>query len=248
MTDASASSPRCALVAGALGLVGASLLAHLQATGWRTVGLARGAAPAEATAPASHRHIQLDLSDASACRGTLAPLANAVTHVFFAARASDADAQRETAANLAMLANLLDALGGGESRLAHVCLVHGTKWYGSHLGPYPTPAAEDDPRCAAPVFYFAQHDEMRRRAQRGGWTWSTVRPHIVLGVGTRYPHNCVTLLAAYGTLCKATGRPFAFPGSPPRSMQSPSAPIATCWRAPWSGRRPTHEPPTRTTT
>ncbi len=214
MTDASASSPRCALVAGALGLVGASLLAHLQATGWRTVGLARGAAPAEATAPASHRHIQLDLSDASACRGTLAPLANAVTHVFFAARASDADAQRETAANLAMLANLLDALGGGESRLAHVCLVHGTKWYGSHLGPYPTPAAEDDPRCAAPVFYFAQHDEMRRRAQRGGWTWSTVRPHIVLGVGTRYPHNCVTLLAAYGTLCKATGRPFAFPGSP----------------------------------
>lgn len=119
---------------------------------------------------------------------------------------------QETRANLAMLANLLDALDGPDSALAHVCLVHGTKWYGSHLGPYPTPAREEDPRCIAPVFYYAQHDEMRRRQRGRRWTWSTVRPHIVLGLGTHYSHNCITMLGAYGALCRAMGVPFSFPG------------------------------------
>jgi nucleoside-diphosphate-sugar epimerase len=212
MSDRPASDGRCALVAGALGLVGSRLLASLQAAGWRTIGIARGAAPDDAEAGPAHRHLQLDLSDAAACRRLLAPLAGEVTHVFFAARASDPDPAQETRANLALLTNLLAALDGADSALAHVCLVHGTKWYGSHLGPYPTPAREDDPRCEAPVFYYAQHDEMQRRALGRRWRWSTVRPHIVMGVCTRYPHNCVTLLAAYGSLCKATGRPFAFPG------------------------------------
>jgi hypothetical protein len=170
-------------------------------------------APEAASAQTRHRHLQLNLSDADACREQLAPLASEVTHVFFAARASDPDPLEETRANLAMLTHLLDPLQGPRSALTHVCLVHGSKWYGSHLGPYPTPAREDDPRCIAPVFYYAQHDEMRRRAEGQRWTWSTVRPHIVLGESTLYPFNCVTMLAAYGTLCRAMNVPFSFPGS-----------------------------------
>ena len=209
-------APRCALVAGASGLVGAHVQLTLQKEGWQTVGLARSPATQPQGSDAGepfHRHVQLDLSDAHACRSVLTPLAKEVTHVFFAARASASTPAEETRANVAMLCNLLDALDGPDSALKHLCLVHGTKWYGSHLGPYPTPAREDDPRCIAPIFYYAQHDEMRRRAQGRRWTWSTVRPHIVLGVGTQYPHNCVTLLAAYGTLCRAMGVPLSFPGS-----------------------------------
>lgn len=205
----------CALVAGALGLVGAALLEELQGRGWRTIGVARGAASSAASAaqPDGHRHLQLDLADGAACRRLLGPLAAELTHVFFAARVSDADPERERQANLAMLTNLLDGLDAPRSALAHVCLVHGSKWYGSHLGPYETPAQEEDPRLPIGLFYYDQHDEMRRRAARRGWRWSTVRPHIVLGVGTRYPHNCVTLLGAYGSLCRAQGLPFVFPGS-----------------------------------
>ncbi|VTU30873.1 SDR family oxidoreductase [Variovorax sp. PBL-E5] len=212
MSDVLAAPRRCALVAGALGLVGSRLLAALHDGGWRTIGIARAADPQPGSAE-NHLHLPLDLSDPAACRRQLGPLAGEVTHVFFAARASDPDPDRETRANLAMLVNLLDGLDDPPGALSHVCLVHGTKWYGSHLGPYATPAQEDDPRCDAPVFYYAQHDEMRRRAQLRGWTWSTVRPHIVLGVGTQYPHNCVTLLGAYGSLCKAMDLPFYFPGS-----------------------------------
>ncbi|MDB5999888.1 MAG: dependent epimerase/dehydratase family protein, partial [Rhizobacter sp.] len=133
-------SQRCALVAGSLGLVGSRLLVALHDAGWTTMGIARGAAPEAASAQTRHRHLQLNLCDADACREQLAPLASEVTHVFFAARASDPDPLEETRANLAMLTHLLDPLQGPRSALTHVCLVHGSKWYGSHLGPYPTPA------------------------------------------------------------------------------------------------------------
>lgn len=218
MQDASQSdvgeAPRgCALVAGALGLVGAHLLAALREAGWRTVGIARGAQPMATMPVPGHRHLQLDLLDAASCRAQLTPLTAELTNVYFAARISDADPLKETHINLAMLVNLLDALDCPGSALSHLCLVHGTKWYGSHLGPYPTPAREDDPRCISPVFYYAQHDEMRRRQEGRSWTWSTVRPHIVLGMGTQYPYNCLTLLGTYGTLCRAMRVPFSFPGS-----------------------------------
>ena len=217
MTNNPAPQRRCALVAGALGLVGSRLLVTLHNAGWSTVGISRNAMGIHTEFDKQdkwHRHLQLDLSDAQDCQRQLAPLAGEITHVFFAARATDPDPAREINVNLNLLTNLLDALeGGAASAIKHLCLVHGTKWYGSHLGPYATPAREEDPRCDAGLFYYAQHDEMRRRSQHRGWSWSTVRPHIVLGVGTQYPHNCIGLLAAYGTLCKAMDLPFSFPGS-----------------------------------
>lgn len=202
---------RCALVAGDLGLVGSYLLDALDADGWDTTGVARGAAAARAGN--RHRHLRLDLGDAAACATTLASQADRITHVFFAARASDPDPDTESRINLAMLQNLLEPLDRSGSALAHVALVHGSKWYGSHLGPYPTPAREDDPRCMTPVYYYAQQDEIVRRQAGKTWTWSTVRPHIVLGVATGYPYNCVTMLGAYGSLCAELGVPLSFPGS-----------------------------------
>lgn len=216
VSQGTAARPRRALVVGSSGLVGMHLLAALKASGWQTVGVARSEAAVpdigEEPGP-SHRHLQLDLLDAAACRRALEPIADEITHVFFAARASYPDPVEESRANLAMLVHVLDALERSDAALSHVCLVHGTKWYGSHLGPYPTPAREDDPRCIAPVFYYAQHDEVERRQRGRRWSWSTVRPHIVLGAGARVAFNCVALIGAYGALCRATGTPLSFPGS-----------------------------------
>lgn len=198
-----------ALVTGALGLVGAHLCRELAAAGWRTVGVAR----TERAAPGEHRHLALDLRDGDACERHLGPLASEVSHVFFAARASEADAAREVETNLAMLCNTLQALDRPEGALRHVAVVHGTKWYGSHLGPYRTPAREGDPRCDSPVYYHAQQDLLASRQPGRAWSWSALRPHIVLGVAHGYPHNCIVELGAYGSLCAALGLPLAFPGT-----------------------------------
>jgi hypothetical protein len=42
------------------------------------------------------------------------------------------------APNRTMLVNLLDAIEPASPDLAHVNLMHGTKWYGNHLGPFKT--------------------------------------------------------------------------------------------------------------
>src|SRR5262249_39113205 len=71
--------------------------------------------------------------------------------------------------------------------LAHVNLMHGTKWHGNHLGPFKTPAKEDDPRHMPPNFYYDQKDLVAARQQGKAWTWSTARPHASCGLSTGNP-------------------------------------------------------------
>ncbi len=47
-----------------------------------------------------------------------------------------------------MLVNSVSAIERTAPGLERVVLVTGTKYYGSHLGPFKTPAREDDPRQA----------------------------------------------------------------------------------------------------
>ncbi|MGF7159772.1 nucleoside-diphosphate-sugar epimerase [Rhodoligotrophos appendicifer] len=200
--------PRHALIAGALGIVGTTLVDHLVSLGdWTVTGLSRKAPPASP----GWRHLALDLADARACREAAVHLGT-VTHLFYCARYSNPDAPAEAAMNRAMLAHILEPLAASPS-LEHVSLVHGTKWYGSHLGPYRTPARESDPRHAGPNFYYDQLDDVERLQRGRDWTWSTVRPHIVCAPTTGYPFNLVTLLGAYGALCAARGQPLDFPGT-----------------------------------
>ena len=52
----------------------------------------------------------------------------------------------------------MEGVEAANPQLAHVHLVHGTKWYGCQMGPFPTPSREDDPRQLQPTFYYTQHD------------------------------------------------------------------------------------------
>lgn len=203
------SGKKVALVAGARGIVGGNLVSKLLQNGWSVIGVARSAGE---TAAPGYRHLSVDLSDARACRDAANECAT-TTHMFYAARASDADATREADINAAMLRNVMEGLLAKASGLQHVTLVHGTKWYGSHLGAFRTPAREDDPRHAGRNFYYDQQDYVASLQQGKDWCWSTVRPHIVCGLSLFYPFNCVSTLAAYGSLCRDLGRPFGFPGT-----------------------------------
>ena len=81
-----------------------------------------------------------------------------VTHLFYTALASQPRLDEEIASNLAMLRNIVETLELGNSELCHIQLMQGNKWYGNHLGPYPTPAREDQPRHSVGIFHYYQQD------------------------------------------------------------------------------------------
>lgn len=200
---------RTALVAGATGVVGRNLLRRLAADpDWDVIAVSRRAPDVEG----SYRHIAVDLLDAADAKAKLGALAE-VTHVFFAAYIEKPGWAEMVAPNLALLANLMDAVEPAATGLAHVNLTHGTKWYGSHLGPFKTPAKETDPRHMPPNFYYDQQDFIVARQAGKAWTWSAARPHAVCGYAAGNPMNLVMVLAVYATVSKALGLPLRHPGS-----------------------------------
>ena len=202
-------SPNTALVVGAGGVVGGAALEHFASqVGWRTIAASRH--PPEERS--GLRSVAVDLLDPESCRGALAACRD-VTHVFYAAYAKAPDPVKETATNLRMLVNLTDMLEAAAPGLKHIHLVHGQKWYGNHLGPYRTPARENDPRHMPPNFYYDQQDFIENRQHGKDWTWSTVRVQAPLGFSLNSPMNQVLIVGVYGSICRALGIPLHFPGS-----------------------------------
>lgn len=210
MNSAVTMLPQVALVTGATGVVGRNLIAHLLAAGgWEVIAVSRRAPGLGGR----YVHLPLDLLDRNACASELARL-RGVTHLFHTAYIERATAAEMVAPNLAMLANVVEAVEPAALGLRHVLIMQGTKYYGSHLGPFKTPAVEDDPRHPPPNFYYDLQDYIADRQRGKRWTWSAPRPHAVIGFAIGNPMNLSTVIAVYATLCKALGLPLAFPGTP----------------------------------
>jgi nucleoside-diphosphate-sugar epimerase len=203
---------RRALVVGVTGIQGGTLARRLVANGWEVTGLARRPA-AEDDRIALVAADLLEPVSVAAAVGDLDP-----THVFFNSWSRQATEAENIEINGAMLRNLLAALDDARS-LKHVALVTGLKHY---LGPFEayakikpdTPFREDQPRLDYPNFYYAQEDILFAAAERHDWTWSVHRPHTVIGWAIGNAMNMGVTLAVYGTICRESGRPFVFPGSP----------------------------------
>ncbi|WGF88271.1 SDR family oxidoreductase [Marinivivus vitaminiproducens] len=204
---------RTALVVGASGIIGSALAEELIAGGWTTFGLSRRP-PRDVD---GLQPVAADLLD----RGTLSEALDglAPTHVFITTWMRHATEDENIRVNGAMVRNLLDALAPARS-VRHVALVTGLKHY---LGPFDayasgaalpeTPFREEQPRLDVANFYYAQEDEVFAAAARDGFSWSVHRPHTVIGKAVGNAMNMGTTLAVYGSICKATGRPFRWPGS-----------------------------------
>lgn len=140
------------------------------------------------------------------------------THVFFTAWSRQANETENCEVNGAMLRNLLEAVSAASS-LRHVALTTGLKHY---LGPFEayalaqpdTPFREDQERLPYENFYYVQEDILWDHADRVGFTWSVHRPHTVIGWAIGNAMNMGVTLAIYAEICRETGRPFVFPGSP----------------------------------
>lgn len=203
-------SENTAVVVGANGIIGGRLVKHLSDTGrWNVVGLSRRGGEQSARV----RHVAVDLLDSEQSRQQLASLAQ-VTHIFYAAYQDRPTWAELVEPNVTMLRNALDAIEPVAINLRHVSLMQGYKVYGAHLGPFKSPAREEDAgRHMPPEFNVDQQRLLEERQREGTWTWSAIRPSVVGGSALGNPMNLVTLIATYATISKQLGIPLRFPGN-----------------------------------
>ena len=131
-----------ALVVGALGLVGRSVVEHLETLDdWEAVGVSRRKRDSGGPSP----FLSVDLRDRSACNEAFGSLRD-VTHLVYAALyeaphlgAGWSDPQH-AAINLEMIRNVVEVLDEASPGLRHITVLQGTKRigiskaYSRHLG------------------------------------------------------------------------------------------------------------------
>jgi nucleoside-diphosphate-sugar epimerase len=208
----SMSNANIALVVGATGLSGSYAGRYLKEQGWSVVTISRGAADL----PWSDRHIAINLEEPGAGKAGLLDTSQ-VTHVFYCTWSRQKNEEENVRVNAAMIRNLFDGLTHAPIR--HAALVTGLKHYlGSFddyakVKPY-TPFLEASARLPGPNFYYAQEDVLFEMAEKRGFAWSVHRPHTMIGMVIGNAMNMAVTLAVYASICKHTGRPFIYPGSP----------------------------------
>jgi nucleoside-diphosphate-sugar epimerase len=213
------------LIAGVLGVVGRSALRYFESlSDWAVVGLSRRTPDFTSTA----RFIEVDLTDAAACKEKLADV-DAVTHILYCANYEkprlvsgwlDPD---HVVVNLAMLQNLMNGLGDKLRTLQHVVLMQGTKAYGAAAGPIKIPARENDPRYLAPNFYYAQEDYLKDTQREWNWHWTILRPQWVCGFAIGGSMNGMAALGTLAAISRELEQPLRFPGEPTRLVEATDA-------------------------
>lgn len=204
------SSPKTALIVGATGVAGRALARHLAGSGdWNVIGVARR--PLSSTDRI--RYVQADLSDSDATSAALSSL-KSISHIFYCAYTPAPTWAQQCEPNAALLRNVVDAVEPVAPGLRHICLLQGTKYYGAHLGPFQTPAHEDDPRHFPPNFYYNQQDFLARRQAGKQWTYSCARPHTICGYAVGTSLNLLSVIGVYATISRELGLPLRWPGRP----------------------------------
>ena len=205
-----------ALIAGYTGAVGGALARELAGHAeWQVYGLARrpaAAAAAAGTGAPGVTAVAADMADRAALRRALEPLTD-ITHLFYCGRATHAEQVIEdAAANLALLDNVVTATEAAAPGLRHVHLVQGGKYYGVHVGPFPTPAEESQPRAPIDNFNYDQQDYLSHRSAAAQWSWSASRPNTLVHFSPAIARNLVSTLGAYAAICRELGAALDFPG------------------------------------
>lgn len=207
--------PNTVLITGASGLVGAAAVDRFLAAGWDVVAVSRRVPEVRDGRP--FRHLAVDLRDEDACREAFRALPE-VTHVVYAAvfekpgLIAGWTEHDQMQTNLAMLRNLMEPLATAARGLRHVSILQGTKAYGIHLHPMPIPARERAPRDPHENFYWLQEDYLRDKAAAEGFSFTVLRPQLIVGPNHGVVMNLPPVIGAYAAIRREEGRPFGFPG------------------------------------
>ena len=205
---------RKVLVAGASGLVGQAAVRHFAAQPECEVFAVSRRVPD--SIPCA-KFLSVDLLDPRRCAEVFGQMGD-VTHLVYAAvnekpGLMDGWLDREQMqVNLTMLRNLFEPLEPAAKNLQHVSLLQGTKAYGAHLGPIAIPARERSPRHAHQNFYWLQEDYLRARQPGKRWSWTILRPQLVIGEAVGSNLNVIPAIGVYGAIRREAGLPLAYPG------------------------------------
>ena len=137
-----------------------------------------------------------------------------MTHVFYAAYQDRPTWAELVPPNLAMLVNVVDAVEPVARGLQHVSLMQGYKVYGAHLGPFKTPAREDDPPHMPPEFNVDQQQFLEQRQTGQGVDLVGDPPVRGRRFRPRQPDEPRRGIAVYASMSKELGVPLRFPGKP----------------------------------
>lgn len=234
--------PKKVLVAGATGLVGYAAMKHFGAqAGCEVVALSRR----QPDQTFGARWLPLDLTDAAAC-AALAPEFAGTTHLVYAAlyeRPGLVAGWREDEqirTNDLMLRNLLGPLEKAASGLRHVALLQGTKAYGVHVRPLQVPARENRSEMhEQPNFYWNQERYLRESQPGKQWTWSILRPVLIVGDSVGSAMNVIPALGVYAAMMRRAGKTrLDYPGGVGRVAQAVDADLLARAIA-WSGEAAT---------
>jgi nucleoside-diphosphate-sugar epimerase len=230
------SRARTILVAGAQGVIGRAAAEHFVSQPDTVVhALSRRT---DGHVPGVHA-IPVDLLDQARVQTELASLTD-VTHLIFGAYIERPTAAEKSTVNVAILRNLLDVLEANSPALEHITFYQGGKAYGADLGPFKTPAREDDPRLMPPNFYYDQEDFLRERQRGKAWHFTALRPEAVCGFAIGNPMNLTMVIAIYAAISKELGLPLRFPGSPAayRALYQVSSAKILARATDWAGTTP----------
>jgi nucleoside-diphosphate-sugar epimerase len=229
------------LIAGATGLVGFAAMKHFSTQpDCRVIALSRRR-PDETFGA---EFLPLDLTEPTACAAAMAAMSD-VTHLVYAAlheRPGLVAGWREREqieTNDRMLRNLLEPLAATAKGLRHVSLLQGTKAYGVHVRPLAVPARENRSEMhEQPNFYWNQ-ERFVRDLQRGkAWSWTILRPVLIVGESTGSAMNIIPAIGAHAALRRQDGHDdLPFPGGAPRVAQAVDADLLARAIA-WAGESP----------
>jgi nucleoside-diphosphate-sugar epimerase len=211
------------LIAGASGLVGHAAMRHFATDPDCDVVAVSRRAPDDTHGA---RFLPLDLTDAVACEQLAQEFAD-VTHLVYAAlyeRPGLVAGWREREqieTNDRMFRNVFDPLQRHAKKLRHVTLLQGTKAYGVHVRPLKVPARENRSEMhEQPNFYWNQENYLRAQQKGKDWSWSILRPVLIVGYSTGSAMNVIPALGVYAALRREAGLDLPFSGGAPRVAQA----------------------------
>jgi nucleoside-diphosphate-sugar epimerase len=222
------------LIAGATGLVGQAALEYFLAQNVPVVTLSR-----RKPAAAGAEIILADLRDNKQMAEALAGRDD-ITEVVYAAVYEKGDLvsgwgdSEQIATNDRMLRNVLEPLTGPSSALRHVCLMQGSKAYGSHVRPLPIPAREGRAELREqPNFYWVQEDYLRERQKGQNWFYTIFRPVPILGDSSASALNLITGIGIYAAFMRRRGTVLPYPGGGQKISQVVDVEIVA-WAFDWA--------------
>lgn len=217
MTDPSGDRTNTALIFGITGIAGSYIARHLLEAGWTVIGVTRNIPQKRDDWAQTDRltYVEADLLNPDPL--TLSGIdAGAITHLVYTVYWTQDDMAWDEVSdvNTEIFARVMDYAVNQLPSLQRVLKMQGQKYYGNHLGPYRTPAKENDARHAGKNFYFGQQDLLVELEAQNSWTYTILRPHILCGLSRHAVMNPLMVVGAYASLCKHLDLPFFFPGDP----------------------------------